>query len=80
MYAPLSLQHLRVHHILFQVQRQKIVFADNLLFSSVAAGCCLGAADKLKGLKASPSKHSFPFCCCSVGWLSQCCLALLGGG
>lgn len=61
MYAPLSLQHLRVHHILFQVQRQKIVFADNLLFSLVAAAGCLGPADKLEGLMASPSKRSFSF-------------------
>lgn len=61
MYAPLSLQHWRVRHILFQVQRQKIVFADYLLFSLVAAAGCLGPADKLQGLMASPSKHSFSF-------------------
>ena len=70
MYAPLSLQHSQVHHILFQVQRQKIVFADNLLFSLVAAVGCLGPADKLKGLMASPSNHSFSFL------LLQCGLAL----
>lgn len=67
MYAPLSLQRSWVRRILFQVQRQKIVFADNLHFSSVAAAGCLGPADKLKGLTASSSKHPFPRCC-GLGW------------
>lgn len=77
MCAPLSLQHLQVHHIFSQVQRQKTVFADNLLFSLVVAAGCLRPADKLEGLM-SPSEHAFPFCYCSVGWLSWGCLGLVG--
>lgn len=70
MYASLSLQHSQVSCILFQVQRQKIVFADNLLFSLVVAAGCLGSADKLGVLPASHSGASnspFPLSAAAVG-------------
>jgi len=76
MYAPLSLQHSSAHRMLFQVQRQKIVFADYLLSSWVAAAGCGGPADRLEGLTAPPSKHAFSFL--SMGWPSVWCRALVG--
>lgn len=80
MHAPLFfLQHSWVHHIPFQLQRQKTVFADNLLFSLVMAAGSLGPADKLKRLMASPSKQPL-FCqlvqCVLPG--SPCCFAQVG--
>lgn len=41
-------------------QRQKIVFADSLLFSLLVAAGSLGLADKLGALPASRSEHPFP--------------------
>lgn len=82
MYAPLSLQHSQVSCILFQVQRQKIVFADNLLFSLVVAAGCLGSADKLGVLPASHSGASnspFPLSAAAVGAGSAAALPCLGG-